>query len=111
MKRLESSIRVFASSKSNDVSTNEQWKHASPIRILMFHLGMLLVVKTLKKRDYKPKDVEAFKDIDFSDEFIGNTLSELIELTNKYVKSKELPINIGIKQKDFVTYILENTVL
>jgi len=111
MKNLESSIRSFISNKTSNIVINEQWNHASPIRILMFHLGMLLVVKKLQKRDYKPKDVEALKNIDFSNEFISNTLSELIQLTNNYVKSKALPINIGIKQKDFVTYILENVVL
>ncbi|MBW4629892.1 MAG: AIPR family protein [Brasilonema octagenarum HA4186-MV1] len=108
MKILERSIRIITSSKSNHLAINEQWKHASPIRILMFHLGMLLVVKTLNKRDYKPKDVESIKNINFSEELITNTLSELIQLTNNYVKSKDIPINIGIKQKDFVTYILEN---
>ncbi|WP_414586673.1 AIPR family protein [Scytonema sp. PCC 10023] len=108
MKRLESFIRIVTSSKSNNLGINEQWKHASPIRILMFHLGMLMVVKTLNKRDYKPKDVESIKENNFSDELISNTLSELIQLTNDYVKSKDLPINIGIKQKDFVTYILDN---
>ena len=108
MKRLESFIRIVTSSKSNNLGINEQWKHASPIRILMFHLGMLMVVKTLNKRDYKPKDVESIKENNFSDELISNTLSDLIQLTNDYVKSKDLPINIGIKQKDFVTYILDN---
>jgi AIPR protein len=111
MKNLESSIRSFISNRTSNIVINEQWNHASPIRILMFHLGMLLVVKKLQKRDYKPKDVEALKDIDFSNEFIRNTLYELIQLTNNYVESKALPINIGIKQKDFVTYILENVVL
>ncbi|MEH2375109.1 AIPR family protein [Nostoc sp.] len=111
MKNLESSIRNLMSSKSNDVTINKQWKHASPIRILMFHLGMLLVVKILQKRDYKPKDVESIKNIDFSNELIMNTLAELIQLTNDYVNSKEIPINIGIKQKDFVTFILENVLL
>ncbi|MBD2362336.1 AIPR family protein [Anabaena minutissima FACHB-250] len=111
MKNLESSIRIFASSKSTDIAINQQWKHASPIRILMFHLGMLLVVKTLQKMDYKPKDVEILKNTNFSNDFVNNTLSELIQLTNDYVKLKELPINIGIKQKDFVTYILDNVVL
>ncbi|MEH2045318.1 AIPR family protein [Nostoc sp.] len=111
MKNLESYIRSFISNKASNIVINKQWDHASPIRILMFHLGMLLVVKTLQKRDYKPKDVEILKDIDFSNEFISNTLSELIQLTHNYVKSKALPINIGIKQKDFVTYILENVVL
>ncbi|KAB8335644.1 hypothetical protein SD80_004955 [Scytonema tolypothrichoides VB-61278] len=72
---------------------------------------MLLVVKTLNQPDYKPKDVELIKEINFSDELITNTLSELIQLTNDYVKSKDLPINIGIKQKYFVTYILENVEL
>ena len=111
MKNLESYIRSFISNKASNIVIKEQWNHASPIRILMFHLGMLLVVKTLQKRDYKPKDVETLKDIDFSNEFISNTLSELIQLTNNYVQAKALPINIGIKQKDFVTYILENVVL
>lgn len=111
MKKLENFIRIVTSSKSNNLGINEQWKHASPIRILMFHLGMLLVVKTLNKRDYKPKDVESIKENNFSDELISNTLFELIQLTNNYVISKDLPINIGIKQKDFVTYILENVVL
>lgn len=111
MKNLEISIRSFISNKASNIAINKQWNHASPIRILMFHLGMLLVVKRLQKRDYKPKDVETLKNIDFSNEFISNTLSELIQLTNNYVKSKALPINIGIKQKDFVTYILENVVL
>lgn len=111
MKNLESSIRNFTSSKSNDLTINEQWKHASPIRILMFHLGMLLVVKILQKRDYKPKDVESIKNIDFSNELIMNTLAELIQLTNNYVNPREIPINIGIKQKDFVTFILENVLL
>ncbi|MGH7999717.1 MAG: hypothetical protein ACREPR_09890 [Brasilonema sp.] len=86
MKMLESSIRIITSSKSNHLAINEQWKHASPIRILMFNLGMLLAVKTLNKRDYKPKDVESIKDINFSEELISNTLSELIQLTNDYVK-------------------------
>ncbi|WP_193198220.1 AIPR family protein [Nostoc sp. MG11] len=111
MKNLESSIRILTSGKSNNVAINEQWKHASPIRILMFHLGMLLVVKTLQKRDYKPKDVESIKNIDFSNELIMNILAELIQLTNDYVIPKEIPINIGIKQKDFVTFILENVLL
>jgi hypothetical protein len=111
MKNLESYIRILTSSRSSNLAINEQWKHASPIRILMFHLGMLLVVKTVQKRDYKPKDVESIKNIDFSNEILNNTLIELIQLTNKYVKSKDIPINIGIKQKEFVTYILENVVL
>lgn len=111
MKNLEGSIRSLISNKESNIFINENWNHASPIRILMFHLGMLLVVKKLQKRDYKPKDVEALKNINFSNEFISNTLCELIQLTNNYVKAKDLPINIGIKQKDFVTYILENVVL
>lgn len=111
MKNLESAIRIFISSESSKLAIDEHWKQASPIRILMFHLGMLLVVKTVQKRDYKPKDVEAIKNINFSNDMINNTLLELIQLTNEYVKLKEIPINIGIKQKEFVTYILENLVL
>ncbi|MBW4434748.1 MAG: AIPR family protein [Pelatocladus maniniholoensis HA4357-MV3] len=111
MKKLESFIRGVTSSKSSNLPINENWKHASPIRILIFHLGMLLVVKILNKTDYKPKDVETIKGIDFSDELMNTTLYELIQLTNNYVKLKELPINIGIKQKDFVTYILEHITL
>ncbi|MBO1064595.1 MULTISPECIES: AIPR family protein [Nostocales] len=107
MKKLESYIRIYTANKSTTGSINEQWKHSSPIRILMFHLGMLLVAKMLQIRDYKPKDVESIRNIDFSDEFINNTLSELIQLTNDYVKFKELPLNTSIKQKDFATYILE----
>lgn len=107
MKKLESYIRIYTANKSTTGSINEQWKHSSPIRILMFHLGMLLVAKMLQIRDYKPKDVESIRSIDFSDEFINNTLSELIQLTNDYVKFKELPLNTSIKQKDFATYILE----
>lgn len=111
MKKLESFIRGVASSKASNLPINENWKHASPIRILIFHLGMLLVVKILNKTDYKPKDVETIKGIDFSDELMNTTLYELIQLTNDYVKLKELPINIGIKQKDFVTYILGHVIL
>ncbi len=110
MKKIETVIRNITSSKSKHSDINEHWEHASPIRILMFHLGMLLIVKTVNKRDYKPKDVELIKDSDFSDQLIIDTLAELIQLTNNYVDLKNVPLNMGIKQKDFVTYILDNVI-
>lgn len=107
MKQIEAFISSVKSNKSQYSAINELWKHKSPIRIIMFHLGMLLVAKTLGKRDYKLKDVEKMKTEDFSEELISTTLSELIEITNNYVTLKKTPVNTIVKQKDFVKYILE----
>ncbi|MBW4511972.1 MAG: AIPR family protein [Scytonematopsis contorta HA4267-MV1] len=109
MNKLDSFIRTATSSKSKNCFIKEEWKHTSPVRILLFHLGMLLIVKTVNKNDYKLKDVESIKNIDFSDEFISNTLSELIQITNKYVDAGQSPLHIIARQKDFVTYILNHS--
>lgn len=108
MRKLESAIRSITSSKSKYPYINEQWNDVSPIRILMFHLATLLVVKTISKRDYKTKDVESIKHTEFSEKLIVDTLAELIQLTNKFVDSKQMPISMSIRQKDFMTYILTN---
>lgn len=70
---------------------------------------MLLVVKLLCKTDYKPTEVEAFLQVKLEEKIISQTLFELIELTDKYTNSHlSLSINTIVKQKDFVTYLLEN---
>ncbi len=75
----------------------------------MFHLAMLIVVKHLGKTDYKPKDIESMLEVDLKTEILSQTLSELINLTNVYIKSRpSLSISTISKQKEFVNYLLDN---
>ena len=70
---------------------------------------MLLVVKLLCKNDYNPTDVEKLLKVELEHEIMSKTLFELIELTDRYVKDRpSLSINTIVKQKDFVTHLLEN---
>ncbi|RUR75709.1 AIPR family protein [Chlorogloeopsis fritschii PCC 9212] len=108
MKQVESFIRSTVSEKSKQ-ENDTFWRHTSPLRILSFHLAMLLVVKLLCKNDYNPTDVEKLLKVELKNEIISQTLFELIELTDRYVNSRpSLSINTVVKQKDFVTYLLDN---
>ncbi|MBD2676945.1 MULTISPECIES: AIPR family protein [Nostoc] len=108
MKQVELFIRstVAEKSKQDDYTF---WKHTSPLQILSFHLAMLLVVKLLSKNDYNPTDVEKLLQVELKQEIISQTLFELIQLIDGYVNSRpSLSINTIVKQKEFVTYLLEN---
>lgn len=108
MKQVESFIRSTVSEKSKQ-DNDTFWKHTSPLRILSFHLAMLFVVKLLCKKDYNPTDIEKILQVELKPEIISQTLIELIELTDEYVNSRPLlSINTIVKQKEFVTYLLEN---
>ncbi|MCL1463584.1 AIPR family protein [Argonema galeatum] len=108
MKQVESFIRTTVSNQSKQKNGN-QWFQTSSLRILSFHLAMLVIVKMLGKTDYKAIDVESLLQVDIKEEILNQTLSEIIELTNEYLKSKpSLSINTIAKQKDFVTYLRKN---
>ncbi|MGF1989054.1 MAG: AIPR family protein [Nostoc sp. ZfuVER08] len=108
MKQVELFIRSTVSEKLKQDGYT-LWKHTSPLQILSFHLAMLLVVKLLCKNDYNPTDVEKLLQVELKQEIISQTLFELIQLTDGYVDSRpSLSINTIVKQKEFVTYLLEN---
>lgn len=108
VKQVELFIRFTVSEKSKQ-DNDTFWTHTSPLRILSFHLAMLLVVKLLCKKDYNPTDVEKLLQVELKHEIIHQTLLELIELTDGYVNAQpSLSINTIVKQKEFVTYLLEN---
>lgn len=108
MKQVELFIRSTVSEKSKQ-DNDTFWRHTSPLRILSFHLAMLFIVKLLCKNDYNSTDIEKMLQGELKSEIISQTLFELIELTDKYVNSRPLlSINTIVKQKEFVTYLLEN---
>jgi hypothetical protein len=108
MKRVESFIRTYISNQLKQ-ENNHEWSNTSSLRILIFHLAMLVVVKLLNQNDYKPKDVESLLKLDLTEEMLSSTLSALIALTNTYLNSHpSLSINTIAKQKEFVTYLLAN---
>lgn len=108
MKYVESFIRFTVSEQSKQENDN-QWRHTSPLRILSFHLAMLLVVKLLGKTDYKPTDVECLLEVDLKHEILSQPLSEIIGLTDAYINDRpSLSISTIVKQKEFVTYLLES---
>lgn len=108
MKQVALFIRSTVSEKSKQ-DNDTFWRHTSPLRILSFHLAMLFIVKLLCKNDYNPTDIEKMLQGELKYEIISQTLFELIDLTDKYVNSRPLlSINTIVKQKEFVTYLLEN---
>jgi hypothetical protein len=111
MKEVESFTRTSISNQSKQENGN-QWFNTSSLRILNFHLAMLVVVKLVGKSQYKPKDVESLLEVDLKPEILNTTLSELIELTNGYLDTHpSLSINTIAKQKDFVSSLLEQVKL
>jgi len=107
MKQVELFIRTNASKESKR-EYNIQWRHTSPLRIISFHLAMLFVVKMLGKIEYRPTDIESLLKVNFEDdEIINQTLFELVEITDEYANARPLlSINTIVKQKDFVTFLL-----
>ncbi len=107
MKQVELFIRTNASKESKR-EYNIQWRHTSPLRIISFHLAMLFVIKMLGKIEYRPTDIESLLKVDLKDdEIINQTLCELVEITDEYANARpSLSINTIVKQKDFVTFLL-----
>ncbi len=107
MKQVELFIRNNTSKQSKQ-EYNIQWRHTSPIRILSFHLAMLIVVKMLGKNDYILTDIESLLKVNLESEIISQTLYELIELTDQYADSRpSQSINTIVKQKEFVKFLIE----
>ncbi|WP_244142115.1 AIPR family protein [aff. Roholtiella sp. LEGE 12411] len=108
IKQVELFLRGAVSEKSKQ-ENDTLWRHTSPIRILSFHLAMLLVVKLLYKTDYNPTEVETLLQVELKHTIISQTLSEIIQLTDGYANvHPSLSINTIVKQKEFVIYLLEN---
>ncbi len=75
---------------------------------LKFHSAMLLVAHLVANKNYNPSNLESLVNLDIRNDLIEKTLSETIGLAQSYSKEKNLPIERIAKNRDFVTFLLEN---
>lgn len=74
------------------------------VRILKYHVAMVLVIKLLGKKDYKPSEVLSLFDTSLSDELLIESLDKVVSLAKSFGGRIE---NIT-KSREFVNYLLKN---
>lgn len=124
IKRDEDYKRVFSASLPFDIylfcaktmkimdtfirstSSEYTWQERSNLR---FHLAMLVIIKLLKRKDYGSTEIQSLLSIEFNQEILAQSLSELMSLTYEYAESLETPsIDRIAKSREFVTYVLDS---
>lgn len=74
---------------------------------LKWHIAMIITVKLLGKKDYTIEDLEKILDVSIEDDLIGDTMSELIELADMYMASRDVIFRTVSGTKEFVNYVLD----
>lgn len=95
MKKIDIFIR--SSNYEEQYKTNLKW-----------HLATLITAKLLGMKDYKVEDIESILNINLENSLINETMSELIKLTDEYLKDHNIIFRTLSSTKDFTNYILEN---
>ena len=90
----------------HDSGLGEQYKTN-----LKWHLATLIIVKLLGKRYYTIGDLEKILDVSIEDDFIADTMSELIYLTDEYMSERDVIFRTVSTAREFVNYILDNVEL
>ncbi|MEQ8386325.1 MAG: AIPR family protein [Coleofasciculus sp. A1-SPW-01] len=111
MKNIESYIRATDFSALTENNPNNLLRSGT-IRILIFHLAMLFIIKLLRKVNYTQGDVRSLLQIEFDENQQGllcNTILEITELTNRYLQTAPtLSINTVAKRSEFTNFLVEN---
>jgi hypothetical protein len=111
MKNIESYIRATDFSALTENNTNNLLRSGT-IRILIFHLAMLFIIKLLRKVSYTQGDVRSLLQIEFDEnqhDLLCNTILEITELTNRYLQTAPtLSINTVAKRSEFTIFLVEN---
>ncbi|MFP5269842.1 AIPR family protein [Coleofasciculus sp.] len=111
MKNIEFYIRATDFSALTENNTNNLLRSGT-IRILIFHLAMLFIIKLLRKVSYTQGDVRSLLQIEFDEnqqDLLYNTILEITELTNRYLQTAPtLSINTVAKRSEFTIFLVEN---
>jgi hypothetical protein len=90
----------------HDSDLGEQYKTN-----LKWHLATLIIVKLLGKRYYTIRDLEKILDVSIEDDFIADTVLELVYLTDEYMSERNVIFRTVSVAREFVSYILDNVEL
>lgn len=93
MKKIEWYLR--SSDFKEQYKTNLKW-----------HLGTLIMVKLLGKRDYAIDDLEKILDSPIENDLIQETMSELVAFADEYMSSRKVIFRTASGNKEFVNYML-----
>lgn len=74
---------------------------------LKFQISMYLLIKLIGKKDYGLRDLEQINISEITVDKIDDAISEVIDMTRKYRKEKDLSLELSSKSKELTEFLLD----